>query len=68
MDERTPQRLTYTVTEAGVILGLGRSAAYGAAARGELPVVKIGRRLLVPKLALDRLLRGELVGAGGDAA
>jgi excisionase family DNA binding protein len=52
-------RLTYDVPEAGRLLGLGRNAAYEAAKTGELPVIKIGSRLLVPKIALDRLLKGE---------
>jgi excisionase family DNA binding protein len=57
--DRALARETYTVPEAGTVLGIGRSAAYGAAARGELPVVKIGKRLLVPRAALDRLLNGD---------
>jgi len=41
-------RLTITVEEAAAILGLGRSAAYEAARRGELPSRKLGRRVVVP--------------------
>lgn len=41
-------RLTLTVPEAGQLCGLGRDASYAAAERGELPSVKVGRRLLVP--------------------
>jgi excisionase family DNA binding protein len=52
-------RLTYDVPEAGRLLGLGRNAAYEAVRTGQLPVIKIGSRLLVPKIALDRLLKGE---------
>jgi excisionase family DNA binding protein len=37
-----------TVQQAGRLFGLGRSAAYDAAARGELPTIRFGRRLLVP--------------------
>jgi excisionase family DNA binding protein len=47
---------TYTVPEAGQILGLCRNAAYGAARRGEIPTVKFGARLRVPKRALLRPL------------
>jgi excisionase family DNA binding protein len=47
---------TLTIEEAARSLGVGRNAAYEAARRGELPVVRIGRRLLVPKVALDRML------------
>jgi excisionase family DNA binding protein len=50
-------KLTLSVEEAAAALGLGRAAAYLAAVRGELPTVRIGRRLLVPKAALHELLR-----------
>ncbi len=36
--------------------GIGRSAAYEAARRGEIPTIRIGRKLLVPIAALERLL------------
>jgi excisionase family DNA binding protein len=49
-------RLTWTVTEAAKLLGISRASAYEAAHRGELPVRVIGRRMLVPKVALLRLL------------
>ena len=49
-------RLTYTVEEAGRMLGISRGSAYEAAKSGQLPVLKIGGRLLVPKAALDRML------------
>ena len=50
------EKLTITVPEAGRALGIGRNAAYAAARNGELPTVKIGKRLLVPIVALERLL------------
>ena len=49
-------RLTWTVTEAAMLLGISRASAYEAAHRGELPVRLIGRRMLVPRVALLRLL------------
>jgi excisionase family DNA binding protein len=55
------ERLTLTVEEAAVILGISRAFAYDAVRRGEIPAIKIGRRILVPKLALNRLL--EMPGA-----
>jgi excisionase family DNA binding protein len=45
-----------TVPEAGRKLGLGRNAAYEAAARGEIPTIRIGKLLKVPKVAFDRML------------
>jgi excisionase family DNA binding protein len=49
-------RATISVPEAGEVLGIGREAAYNAARRGELPTIRIGRRLLVPTQALLDLL------------
>jgi excisionase family DNA binding protein len=51
-----PDRLTWTITEAAQLLGISRATAYEAAHRGELPVRLIGRRMLVPRVALLRLL------------
>jgi excisionase family DNA binding protein len=47
---------TYSVPEAGRIVGLGRNASYEAVRRGELPVLRFGRILRVPRAALDRML------------
>lgn len=48
---------TVSVIEAGRALGIrSKEAAYRAAHNGEIPVIKIGRLLRVPKAALDRLL------------
>jgi excisionase family DNA binding protein len=44
--------------DAGKRLGLSRGSIYAAAARGEIPTIRIGRRILVPCAALDRLLAG----------
>lgn len=52
----TDARLTYTVEEAARLLGVGRASAYAAARSGDLPAIRVGRRLLVPRLALERLL------------
>ncbi|UKJ63502.1 helix-turn-helix domain-containing protein [Cellulosimicrobium cellulans] len=49
-------RLAVSVEEAGDALGLSRSLAYRAANAGEIPSVRIGRRLLVPVPALLRML------------
>ena len=52
------ERLTYDVVEAGRLLGLGRNASYEAAKTGQIPTIRIGKRRLVPKAALDRMLNG----------
>ena len=45
-------RPTITIEEAASLLGIGRTAAYEAARRGQLPTRRLGRRLLVPVPAL----------------
>lgn len=64
MNSTEPQteRRTLTVEEAGQQLGVCRNTAYTLAKSGQLPTIRMGRRLLVPKAALDRLL-GNLGGA-----
>ena len=47
---------TYTVEEVAELLGIGRSSAYTAVHTGEIPSIRIGRRLLVPVSGLKRLL------------
>ena len=47
---------TYSVREAARMLGLGRNATYGAIHRGEIPALRFGRRIVVPKDALHQLL------------
>jgi excisionase family DNA binding protein len=54
MDDEKP--LAISVPEAGRLLRIGRSAAYAAAASGELPVIRIGGLLRVPLQALKRKL------------
>jgi excisionase family DNA binding protein len=49
-------RLVLTVAEAGALLGISRALAYELVARGELPSLRLGRRLVVPKRALLELL------------
>lgn len=66
-DAKPTPRRTITVEEAGRQLGLGRNSAYQAAGRGEIPTIKIGRRLLVPIVAFDRLFDRPSDDSRGDA-
>lgn len=59
MKDRTKPRIdqlagqaTLTVEETAQLLGLGRTAAYEAARRGQLPTRRLGRRIFVPVPAL----------------
>jgi excisionase family DNA binding protein len=58
LDEKWNGRHTFSVPEAAEILGVSRWTAYGAVKSGQLAVIWIGRRCLVPRLALERLLGG----------
>lgn len=50
-------RPTISVPDAGrLFFGLARQAAYNAAKAGDLPTVKIGRRLVVPVAPLAEQL------------
>jgi excisionase family DNA binding protein len=54
--QTAPERMTVTVEEAAQLLGIGRQSAYQAARAGELPTIRLGRRLLVPLHRLHALL------------
>lgn len=58
-----PECLVLTVPEAGRVLGLGRNASYEAARRGDIPTIRIGKLIRVPKAALN-----EMLGLGGVGA
>ena len=49
-------RLTYTVTETAVLLGISRTTAYECVRRGEIPSLTLGRRVVISRVALERLL------------
>ncbi len=57
------QKYVLTVEEAGQRLGLSRPLAYQAVNNGQIPAIRIGRRILVPVAALDKMLES----AGGKA-
>jgi excisionase family DNA binding protein len=52
----TSERLTLSVEQAAAALGISRASAYEAVHRGEIPHIKIGKRMLIPRASLDRLL------------
>jgi excisionase family DNA binding protein len=48
--------LVYDVPEAGALLGLTRNGSYEAAKRGDIPTIRIGGLIKVPKAAFHRML------------
>lgn len=57
MDNEPQKKLTITVPEAARTLGISRGLAYQMAREGTLPVLRFGRRLVVPWAAIERLLQ-----------
>jgi excisionase family DNA binding protein len=54
---REPQdRLAVTVDEASELLGISKWLGYEMVAQGKLPALRLGRRLIIPLSALERLL------------
>ncbi|MEV0590657.1 helix-turn-helix domain-containing protein [Nonomuraea cavernae] len=59
------QRPTMTVREAAAVLGVDRGAACAAVHRGELPALRIGRKILIPTAPIRAML-GMLPADGGQ--
>ncbi|MCK4793795.1 MAG: helix-turn-helix domain-containing protein [Desulfobacteraceae bacterium] len=51
------QKLTLTIWETSRLLGISRAKTYEAARTGQLPVLKFGRRLVVSRYALEKMLK-----------
>ena len=60
-------QLTVSVPVAGQALGIGKDASYAAAARGDIPTLRLGRTLRVPVAKLLQML-GVAAGGGTDDA
>jgi len=50
------EKQTLTIDEAAKVLGVGRNKAYEAAHRGEIPTIRIGKRILVLREPFKRML------------
>ena len=61
------ERLIFSVREVAKLLGLSKASTYEAVRIGSIPSLKVGRRILIPKVALQDLLnRHLLTGDTGD--
>jgi excisionase family DNA binding protein len=58
------ERWTLTVEETAHALGLSVNSTRAAIARGEIPALRLGRRLLVPRIALEKLLEEACLPSG----
>ena len=50
------ESLVLNVPEAGRLLNLSRATAYSLCRQGVIPTIRLGRRLVVPKIAIERML------------
>jgi len=51
-----PEKLCYTVPEAAQLLGFSRNFGYELARTGQIPILRFGKRMLVPKAAFEKML------------
>ena len=59
----TDEPLVYNVwPETGKRLNISRATTYNLVAQGVIPTIRLGRRIVVPKAALERMLDGETHG------
>jgi excisionase family DNA binding protein len=47
-----PAPVLLSISESGRFIGVGRTTIYSLVSKGELPVVHVGRRALIPRHAL----------------
>ena len=57
--ERGAERLTLTVEEAAAVLGISRTLAYELVALGDLPCLHLGRRIVISRQVIERMLGAE---------
>ena len=68
MAETTDERLLLTVEEAARQLNIGRTFAWQLVRKGELPVVRLGRCVRVPRRALEEWIARQAREANYEAA
>jgi excisionase family DNA binding protein len=54
------KRPVLTVSEAAELLGVSRAFAYELVARGELPAVRLGRRIMIPRVGIQRIIENSV--------
>jgi len=56
ISEAAGKRLVLTVVEAADRLGISSDLAYDLVARGEFPSLRLGRRIVIPRIAFQELI------------
>lgn len=62
------ERQTYDVPTIAKIIGVGRNQAYEAIRSGEIKSIRIGKRIVVSRAELDRLLNPQQNNVSGAVA
>jgi excisionase family DNA binding protein len=55
--DQQQEKLALTVVEAAKILGISRGSTYNAVRRGQIPNIRIGRRIVIPRASLINMLK-----------
>ncbi len=50
------EKITFTVSETASLLGLSRNSAFKGVMTGEIPHIRVGKRILIPRRALEAML------------
>jgi excisionase family DNA binding protein len=57
--KQSPTAETMSVEQTAALLGIGRQLAYQAVRDGDIPSIRIGKLIRVPRAQLELLLNGE---------
>ena len=60
------EKHTFTINEAAEMLGVAKNTVYRAVRRGEIPIIRVGGRLLVARTLMSRLLEGNKASGSGE--
>lgn len=55
-DTQASEKLVYSVEEVATLLGMSKNPVYDAIRERQIPSIKIGRRILIPRAALEEML------------
>lgn len=53
------EKKIYSVEELAVVLGISKSACYALVKEGQFHTVRVGTRILIPKMCVEKWLKGE---------
>ena len=62
------ERQTMNCDECAKLLGVARSTVFSAIQRGQIPYLRVSRRILIPRAAIERLLQNGAIPTAGQSA